>query len=211
MVYDQLGRLTNVFLPGSNAPAPGDSVRFYYSNDATKVPFVKSFRHQANGLWQRSVTTYDGQGREIQTQAGDGTNTNHFTTRSSYDDRGLVVQTTAPFPASGPVVGVSGSVNVVPALDAAPANVQNFVTEYDLLNQPTASRERLGATVKASTTTEYGSWWTKMTPPALRESARSTHRFVATSTGKAGWCRSSWIVRVRAPWSRATATTQLTG
>ena len=166
MVYDQLGRLTNVFLPGSNAPAPGDSVRFYYSNDATKVPFVKSFRHQANGLWQRSVTTYDGQGREIQTQAGDGTNTNHFTTRSSYDDRGLVVQTTAPFPASGPVVGVSGSVNVVPALDAAPANVQNFVTEYDLLNRPTASRERLGATVKASTTTEYGSWWTKMTPPA---------------------------------------------
>lgn len=164
MVYDQLGRLTNVFLPGSNAPAPGDSVRFYYSNDATKVPFVKSFRHQDSGLWQRSVTTYDGQGRGIQTQVGDGTNTNHFTTRSSYDDRGLLVQTTAPFPASGPVVGVSGS--VIPTLDAAPANVQNFVTEYDLLNRPTASRERLGATVKASTTTEYGSWWTRVTPPA---------------------------------------------
>ncbi|MFJ1754566.1 polymorphic toxin-type HINT domain-containing protein [Kitasatospora sp. NPDC088134] len=164
--YDQLGRLTSVWMPGRTAPATANQT-FAYSvpgvvNGVVVPATVTSSQLRTDGSYALSVQIMDGMGRAIQTQASPAASayTGRMISDVAYDSHGRVIRSNSSW--YEPTTGPSGALyqtttNQVPAQSH---------TVFDGLGRAVTTELLAYGTVQSSTTTAYpGADRTDVTPP----------------------------------------------
>lgn len=174
--YDELGRLTEVWLPEREGKSP--SLEHQYSLSATGINAVVTKTLGADGsTYHSSASIYDGLGRVVQSQAEsadakhrvyDGTNlleTGLLATDTTFDTAGRPIATTSPWYAHG-----TPSAHLFQPTEQAPATTQ---VTYDGAGRATLEQffvgnpedPTAGRTEKWHTTTEYDGLTTIVVPP----------------------------------------------
>ncbi|MFV2104630.1 polymorphic toxin-type HINT domain-containing protein [Micromonospora sp. LOL_024] len=158
LAYDPVGRLAEVYLPGQAKSTGVPSLRFSYhitSSGAgqptaparTRTETLQS--HNGSPVYLNSYQYVDGLGRARETQQP-GPNGGRVVVATTYDARGNVAATTAPFHNSS----AAGSGLVNPSLATVPATHE---TRYDHLNRSILQIDKkLGTAWRQSATTYYG-------------------------------------------------------
>jgi RHS repeat-associated protein len=161
LVYDPLGRITSVWLPGrarSSFPTTPDQ-SWTYSLSTTAAAAVTSKSMGPNGRYITSYALYDGLLRPRQTQSTAHDGSGRVVTDTTYDTRGLAFRSTAPYV----VAGTAGSTLVQVDDTDIPGQT---TTEFDAAGRPTASVFREAGTERWRTTTAYRGDHVDVTPPA---------------------------------------------
>lgn len=157
--YDQLGRLTEVRLPGTDDSAAADRVFTYdVAQDRPSRVSSSTLHDRADGAYITSHTFVDGLGRTLETQTASPQEGQRIVVQTRYDDRGQVAAQTAPLN----MTGEPGSDLANPQVDAIPSEVR---TSYDALGRVTEEALWSLGTRKWGTTTQ---WWGDqhvVTPP----------------------------------------------
>ncbi|QKW13397.1 hypothetical protein HUT12_11790 [Verrucosispora sp. NA02020] len=158
LVYDQVGRLAEVYLPGQAKSSGVPSLRFSYqiTSSGTGQPTAPSRTrtetlrsHSGSPVFLNSYQYVDGLGRARETQQP-GPNGGRIVAATTYDARGNVAATTDRFHNSS----AAGAGLVNPNLTAVPAVRE---TTYDHLNRATVEVDKkLGTAWRQSTATYYG-------------------------------------------------------
>ncbi|MBQ1049265.1 hypothetical protein KBX50_12440 [Micromonospora sp. C51] len=167
LLYDPLGRLVEVYAPGQAKSSGVPSLRFSYqiTSSGTGQPTAPARTrtetlqsHDGSPVYLNSYQYVDGLGqvREVQQP---GPNGGRVVSATTYDPRGNVAATTAPFHNSS----AAGSGLVNPSLATVPAVRE---TTYDHLNRATAEVDKkLGTAWRQTATTYYGDR-TMVVPPS---------------------------------------------
>lgn len=163
MIYDGLGRLLKVWLPGRpKASFPnGPNLQFTYlvRNNAPTAVTTKKLTGSSTNAYVTSITLYDGllRQRQTQTQAPGGGRT---LTDTVYDSRGLVEWTSNPY---YDTTGAPPSTTLV----AGPGIAIPAITEhvYDGAGRITDAIFKVRGVEQWRTRTSYGGDRTIVTPP----------------------------------------------
>ncbi|MBP2478606.1 RHS repeat-associated protein [Crossiella equi] len=160
LVYDGLGRLTQVWTPihsrQANPGTPNLAYDYEMRTDAPTVVTAKTL--QDNGKYLEAYRFYDGLLRERQTQSP-GVGKGRVIGDSFYDSRGLPVKVNNAYVADGSISKTLFGVkdNVIP---------NQTVVEYDGLERETASIYRRYAEEQWRNTARYEGDRKHVTPPA---------------------------------------------
>ncbi|UUU44375.1 polymorphic toxin-type HINT domain-containing protein [Streptomyces sp. NBC_00162] len=155
--YDALGRLIKGWAVGrSTSDQP--NVTFTYNLSATAPSTVTTKKLYENGTWGTSVTLYDSQLRERQTQTDATGIAGRLISDAFYDDHGRVRWTNAPYYNNQPT---STTMLVVPD-NQIPSATEN---RYDGRGRVTDSILLSLNSEKWRTTTTYGPDWQAVIPP----------------------------------------------
>ncbi|WP_109746774.1 RHS repeat-associated core domain-containing protein [Salinispora mooreana] len=167
LLYDPVGRLAEVYLPGQAKSSGVPSLRFGYHitssgigqpTAAARIQTETLQSHDGSPVYLNSYQYLDGLGRAREDQQP-GPNGGRVVTATTYDPRGNIAATTQPFHNSAD----AGNGLVNPDLTTVPA-VQE--TSYDHLNRPTTVVDKnLGAGWRQTTSTYYGDR-TMVVPPS---------------------------------------------
>ncbi len=167
LLYDPVGRLAEVYLPGQAKSSGVPSLRFGYHitssgigqpTAATRIRTETLQSHDGSPVYLNSYQYLDGLGRAREDQQP-GPNGGRVVTATTYDSRGNIAATTQPFHNSAD----AGNGLVNPDLTTVPA-VQE--TSYDHLNRPTTVVDKnLGTGWRQTTSTYYGDR-TMVVPPS---------------------------------------------
>ncbi|MDH6117296.1 RHS repeat-associated protein [Kitasatospora sp. GAS204A] len=166
--YDQLGRVTGVWLPG-RATTSSASKTFAYTvpgvvNNAAVPPTVTSSTLRADGSYNVSIAIMDGEGRSIQTQstpAISAYNNGRLITDTAYDSQGRVIRSNNTWYNN----------DTPPSTTLYQTTTQQVpgqtYTVYDGLGRPLTQQFVAYGVVQNTTTTAYpGADRTDVTPPA---------------------------------------------
>ncbi|WP_347405073.1 polymorphic toxin-type HINT domain-containing protein [Micromonospora sp. WMMD1082] len=167
LVYDPLGRMAEVYLPGQAKSSAVPSLRFSYQITSsgigqptaparTRTETLQS--HSGNPVYLNSYQYVDGLGRTREAQQP-GPNGGRIVTATTYDTRGNASATTSPFHNSS----AAGSGLVNPNLATVPAIHE---TTYDHLNRPTSQVDKKLGTAWRQTATTYHGDRVTIVPPA---------------------------------------------
>ncbi|GHF50698.1 hypothetical protein GCM10010218_35310 [Streptomyces mashuensis] len=168
LVYDGLGRLLKVWLPGRDKARdlPNSEYAYQIRNDGPNVVTTRSLI--PNGDVKISHQLNDGLLRPVQSQ-GPTPNGGRVVSDTVYDSRGLSVKSVGPYyNASNPDTSV---VDPSASADGAPTETE---TVYDAAGRATDSILRVKGKEKWRTTTAYHGDHTDVTPPA-GETPRTTY------------------------------------
>lgn len=164
--YDQLGRVTSIWLPGQTGttPATDGTANYSYSYNITKTvaPSVTTTKLVGGNLLPiTSVQIFDSLLRPRQTQTpAEGKAGGMEVTDTFYDSRGNTVITNGPYPAAA---NPSGSLWEI----TEPAVPNETLNTYDGANRVTSSDFYSKGTLKWGTTTTYtGSDEVTQIPPS---------------------------------------------
>ncbi|MFE9421950.1 RHS repeat-associated core domain-containing protein [Kitasatospora sp. NPDC006697] len=146
LVYDQLGRLTGVWLPAQSKTAGASaSLTYSYAVSNTAPTAVTAKSLLDNGSYKSTVTLYDAllRTRQVQAQAENGTST---VSDTQYDSHGWTVLSNSNYN----VAALPGSTLVMVAQNSVP---DTLVTDHDGEGRATATNEEHNGTTPAGMTT----------------------------------------------------------
>jgi len=163
--YDASGRLTGVWLPGRSkanfALYPTMSYEYRLRNTVQTAVITKKLMPNGSNVYATTVTLYDGQLRQRQTQT-QATGGGRVVADTVYDSRGLVDWTSTPYydTANNPVNPdkLAGG----PGDPPAPSTTVNV---YDGAGRNTAAIFKIGTVEKWRTITAYSGERVDVTPP----------------------------------------------
>lgn len=161
LVYDPVGRLASVWLPG-RAKATFPTVpnqKFAYSLSTSAAATVTTSSLGPNGTYITSYALFDGLLRPRQTQGPAEAGAGRILTDTTYDTRGLTAKTNAAYV----VAGAPGTTLLQVDDNQVPGQT---ATVYDGAGRPTASVFRAYGAEQWRTTTVYGGDHVDVTPPA---------------------------------------------
>ncbi|WP_327039571.1 RHS repeat-associated core domain-containing protein [Micromonospora maris] len=173
-VYDQLGRIAEVYLPGQAKSSGVPSLRFSYQISSsgigqptaparTRTETLQS--HSGSPVYLNSYQYVDGLGRIREAQQP-GPNGGRIVTATTYDARGNASATTSPFHNSS----AAGSGLVNPNLTTVPAVHE---ASYDHLNRATTQVDKkLGTAWRQTATTYHGDRVTVIPPTGSTKTVR---------------------------------------
>ncbi|MEU4268520.1 polymorphic toxin-type HINT domain-containing protein [Streptomyces sp. NPDC026092] len=150
--YDAFGRVTAIWSPSRQAPAPA-SVRFDYQLSDNKVPAVTTRTLRDNGTYASSVALYDGMLRPRQTQS-EAHGSGRIVTDTLYNANGAVSETKSAYLAPGDPVA---EVFVPQTVFEVPHSTE---TAYDGLGRAVRVTTMKNDDPQHSAVTEYGPDWT---------------------------------------------------
>ncbi|WP_238005997.1 RHS repeat-associated core domain-containing protein [Dactylosporangium sp. AC04546] len=160
--YDQLGRLTDVWLDDRATTTTANlhyAYSFYTGPSTMNVVTTTVLGPSDNEITITSYDLYDGNLRQRQNQApAPQAKGGRIVTDTRYDGRGLTAQTTTFWNVDSPPA--AGLVNFV---DTAVKNQHRYT--YDTLGRQTADALYSANALKWQTTTEYDGNFTTVTPP----------------------------------------------
>ncbi|WP_433530635.1 RHS repeat domain-containing protein [Micromonospora sp. CA-263727] len=166
LVYDPVGRLAEVYLPGQAKSSAVATLRFSYQitssgiGQPTAPARTRSERlqsHSGSPVYLNSYQYVDGLGRGRETQQP-GPNGGRVVAATTYDARGNVAANTDPFHNSS----AAGAGLVNPNLATVPATHE---TSYDHLNRATTQVDKkLGTAWRQTATTYHGDRVTVVPP-----------------------------------------------
>ncbi|MFC8765750.1 polymorphic toxin-type HINT domain-containing protein [Streptomyces sp. NPDC057193] len=151
--YDDLGRVTGVWMPSRNPLSDKAAVTFAYQLADNKVPAVTTSSLRDNGTYDDSVTLYDGllRPRQTQTEALGG---GRIVTDTFYNHSGAVRETKNSYLAPGKP---TAAVFVPQTVFDVPHSTK---VTYDGLGRPTRVTTLKNDIAQHAETTQYGGDWT---------------------------------------------------
>ncbi|MEU9148479.1 RHS repeat-associated core domain-containing protein [Streptomyces sp. NPDC048349] len=155
--YDAMGRLVKGWAAG-RATSEQPNVTFTYNLSPTAPSTVTTKRLHENGTWGTTVTLYDSQLRERQTQADATGVVGRHISDTFYDDHGRVWRTNAPYYNNQP----TGTTMLVVPDNQIPSTTEN---RYDSRSRVTDTLLLTLNNEKWRTTSTYGPNWQAIVPP----------------------------------------------
>lgn len=162
LLYDGLGRLVGVWMPGraKATQTPNFAFRYAISKTAPAAVTSKELRNKDAYTYTDRITLFDGLLRPRQTQApAEGGAGGRIITETRYDSRGLAVNQNGPFYASG-----APATSILDVTDVQ-KEARNVVV-FDGAARPTTKIFLSYGTEKWRTTTSYEGDRVSVTPPS---------------------------------------------